>query len=64
MRPSVLFVYFTYTQQTLKVVEAMSEVLRGRGCDVNLAAIEFTDPRYAGRFKEFPCRTRSGSLWG
>jgi hypothetical protein len=52
--PSVLFVYYTYTQQTLKVIEAMSEVLRGRGCDVTLAAIGFTDPRYAGRFKEFP----------
>ncbi len=32
----------------------MAEVLRGRGCDVQLAAIEFTDPRYAGRFQEFP----------
>ena len=32
----------------------MNPVLRGRGCDVQLAAIEFTDPRYAGRFKEFP----------
>jgi menaquinone-dependent protoporphyrinogen IX oxidase len=53
-KPSVLFVYFTYTQQTLKVVEAMADVLRGRGCDVNLAAIEFTDPRYEKRFKEFP----------
>jgi flavodoxin len=52
--PSVLFVYYTYTKQTLKVVEAMSEVLRGRGCDVTLAAIGFTDPRYAERFKEFP----------
>ncbi len=53
-KPSVLFLYFTYTQQTLKVVEAMAEVLRGHGCDVTLAAIEFTDPRYAGRFQEFP----------
>ena len=51
---SVLFLYFTYTQQTLKVVEAMAEVLRSRDCDVTLAAIEFTDPRYAGRFQEFP----------
>lgn len=34
----------------------MAEVLRGRGCgcDVQLAAIGFTDARYAGRFKEFP----------
>lgn len=32
----------------------MAEVLRGHGCDVNLAAIEFTDPRYEKRFEEFP----------
>ncbi len=36
----------------LRVVRA--EVLRGRGCDVTLAAIEFTDPRYARRFSQFP----------
>ncbi len=53
-KPSVLFVYYTYTQQTLKVVEAMAGVLRNRGCEVTLAAIEFTDPRYESRFKEFP----------
>ena len=52
--PSVLFVYYTYTKQTLKVVEAMAEVLRERGCQVQLAAIEFTDPRYAKRFEVFP----------
>ncbi len=39
-KPSVLFVYYTYTQQTLKVVEAMAGVLRNRGCEVTLAAIE------------------------
>jgi len=53
-KPSVLFVYYTYTQQTLKVVEAMAEVFRDRGCDVNLAAIELTDPRYQKRFSQFP----------
>ena len=53
-KPSVVLVYFTYTNQTRKVIDAMAEVLRGRGCDVRLAAIEFTDPRYAGRFQEFP----------
>ncbi len=53
-KPSVLFVYYTYTQQTLKVAEEMAGVLRGRGCDVYLAAIGFTDPRYEKRFKEFP----------
>ncbi len=29
-------------------------MLRNRGCEVTLAAIEFTDPRYESRFKEFP----------
>jgi hypothetical protein len=29
--PRVLFVCFTYTQQSLKVAEAMAEVLRARG---------------------------------
>ncbi len=53
-KPSVLFVYFTYTQQTRKVAETVAEVLRGRGCEVTLAAIEFTDPRYAKRFSQFP----------
>ena len=32
----------------------MAGVLRDRGCDVSLAAIEFTDPRYAARFQQFP----------
>jgi menaquinone-dependent protoporphyrinogen IX oxidase len=53
-KPSVLLVYFTYTQQTLKVMEAMADVLRDRGCDTTLAAIEFTDDRYDARFQEFP----------
>jgi hypothetical protein len=49
-----LFVCFTYTNQTRKVIDVMAEVLRGRGIDVTLAAIGFTDPRYEGRFEEFP----------
>jgi hypothetical protein len=52
--PRVLFVYYTYTKQTLKVVETMSEVLRGRGCDVQQAALDLTDKRYTARFHEFP----------
>jgi hypothetical protein len=50
-KPSVRFIYFTYTNQTRKVMDAMAEVLRDRGCDSQLAAIEFTDPRYASRLK-------------
>jgi hypothetical protein len=53
-KPPVLFVYYSYTKQTLKVVETMAGVLRDRGCDVVLAGIEFIDPRYADRFKKFP----------
>ncbi len=53
-RPQVLFVYYTYTQQTLKAVDAMAEVLRDRAIDVHRGAIEFVDPRYADRFKTFP----------
>jgi hypothetical protein len=53
-KPKVLFVYFTYSQQTLGVVEAMACVMRERGCDVALARIEFTDPRYTDLFSNFP----------
>jgi menaquinone-dependent protoporphyrinogen IX oxidase len=55
-RPQVLFVYYTYTQQALKVAEAMAAVLRDRGCEVHMAPIAFTDPRYAHRFFSFPLR--------
>jgi hypothetical protein len=53
-KPKVLFVYFTYSQQTLRVVEAMIGVLRERGYDIALARIEFTDPRYTDLFSNFP----------
>jgi multimeric flavodoxin WrbA len=53
-RPTILFVYYSFTQQTLKVVKAMAAALRERGVQVTVAGIEFTDPRYADRFKVFP----------
>ncbi len=52
--PRVLFVYYTHTQQAKRVCDAMAETLRGRGCEVIEAAIEFTDPHYAKNFKTFP----------
>jgi len=55
-KPRVLFVYYTYTQQTRRVVEAMAEVLRERGCEVRQASIEFTDKRWAERFTRLPLR--------
>jgi hypothetical protein len=54
--PRVLLVYYTYTQQTRLVAEAMADVLRDRGCEVRLAAIEFTDKRWAERFTRMPLR--------
>jgi hypothetical protein len=53
-RRRILFVYFSYSQQTLKVVDAMSDTFRARDCEVVQARIEFTDPRWAGRFSRFP----------
>jgi len=53
-QPKVLFVYFTYTKQTLKLVEAMSNVFHSRGCEVEHAAIDLTDARYTARFSRVP----------
>jgi flavodoxin len=55
-KPRVLFVYYSHTKQAQRVCEAMAGVLRGRGCDVAQANIEFTDPHYAKNFQEFPFR--------
>ncbi len=54
--PRVLLVYYSYTGQSLKVLEAAGEVFRERGCEVHMAPIEFTDPRYSERFSRFPMR--------
>src|SRR3954471_15987415 len=50
----VLILYYTYTRQTQHVAEAMAEVLTDQGCEVQQAAIELTDRRYADRFARFP----------
>src|ERR1700761_6219856 len=50
-KPSVLFVFYTHTEQSRRVADAMAGVLRERGCDVWMAGIEFTDPRYAGQIR-------------
>jgi hypothetical protein len=50
----VLIVYYTYTRQTQLVAEAMADVLTHQGCEVQQAAIELTDRRYADRFARFP----------
>src|SRR5882757_11107217 len=55
-KPSVLFVFYTHTEQSRRVADAMAGLLRERGCDVSMAGIEFTDPRYARKFGRFPFR--------
>jgi menaquinone-dependent protoporphyrinogen IX oxidase len=54
--PRVLLLYYSYTGQSQKVLDAAGEVFRGRGCDVHTAEIKFTDPRYAEKFSRFPMR--------
>lgn len=63
-QPRVLLVYYTYTQQARKGMDAMADVLRERGCEVKLAAIEFTDKRYVERFSRFPLRHRYWDIFG
>jgi flavodoxin len=63
-KPSVLFVYYSHTQQAHRVCDVMTEALRGRGFDVTHAAIEFTDPRYIERFSVFPFRHVYRDLFG
>lgn len=54
--PRVLLLYYSYTGQARKVLEAAGEVFRERGCEVHTAPIEFTDPRYSERFSRFPMK--------
>jgi menaquinone-dependent protoporphyrinogen IX oxidase len=50
----VLLLYYSYSGQARKVLDAAGEVFRERGYEVHAAPIEFTDPRYAERFSRFP----------
>jgi menaquinone-dependent protoporphyrinogen IX oxidase len=54
--PRVLLLYYSYTGQARKVLQAAGEVLGSRGCEVSEAEITFTDPRYAEKFSRFPMR--------
>ncbi len=56
--PKVLFVYYTFTKQALRVTEDMEAVFRDRGWDIERAEIEFTDARYVKTFSRFPMKHR------
>lgn len=55
-KPRVLLLYYSYTGQTTKVLDAAEEVFRKRGHLVDRAPIEFTDPKYSEKFRRFPMR--------
>jgi hypothetical protein len=55
-RPRVLIVYYTYTQQSKLVAEAMADALQARGCDVRQASLGFTDKRWSERFTRLPLK--------
>lgn len=56
-KPQVLVVYYTFTEQTRRVADAMTASLTACGCNVAEAAIAFTDPNWANRFSELPMRS-------
>ena len=51
---NVLFVYYSFTEQTRRVADTMAAALRARGDDVTIGALEFTDPHYAKKFAKRP----------
>lgn len=52
----VLFVYYSFTQQTRLAADTMADALRARGHDVTVAPLEFSDPHYGKKFAERPMR--------
>ena len=55
-KPEVLVVYFSLTQQSGRVVEAMAQAFAERGWGVTKALIEFTDERWVQKLSEFPMK--------
>ena len=64
VKQSILFAYFSYTNQTKKVLDVMAEELEGRGYEVTFAKIELTDPRYEKRFETFPLKKPYREMFG
>ena len=54
--PTALVVYYTFSQQTGRVANAVSEALAANGYGVTTSAIEFTDSRWGKLFSELPMR--------
>ena len=58
-RPTVLFVYYTFTKQTGMVVDAMAEELTARGCEWQDALLGLAHPR---SFERIAVVTDSASI--
>ena len=52
----VLVVYYSLTNQTARVAEAIVEALAARGCETAKAPLEFTDQRWVPKLSEFPMK--------
>jgi multimeric flavodoxin WrbA len=55
-KPRVLFVYYTFSQQTGRVVDAMADSMKARGCEVTKAQLLFTDPGYTLSHETVPMK--------
>ena len=55
-KPRVLIVYYTLTNQSGRVADAITKALEARGCDVTKALIEFTDERWVPKLSQFPMK--------
>jgi flavodoxin len=53
-QPRILFVYYTFSKQTGRVVDAMADVAAAKGYDVTKAELEFTDPKYRKHLNQVP----------
>jgi menaquinone-dependent protoporphyrinogen IX oxidase len=53
-KPTVLFVFYTFTKQTGMVVDTIADELTARGCVVTKAPLEFPDANYGRRFSKLP----------
>lgn len=62
--PHVLFVYYSFTQNTRRVADTMAERLRQRGYEVTESAIEFPDAHYGKRFSKRPMSWPIAKIFG
>lgn len=59
MKPRVLILYYSFTNQTRRVAEAMSEVFGELDCEVEKCAIQFIDEQYHLQLADKPLLLRT-----